>query len=247
MLGGALRLSMILISVQVCVGVKVLRDWGVLTVNGESLICEVFQGLCTGQVESAEGFRLPHEYVDSPVSCAIAHTSTGQFQSISLSVKIQNAVEFGKYFKFVLRMEFELRSTQATTRNAFSILMSEAGRLVWPEKYEIARKNNRQKLYNDFIELLQEKNLGWTKQNVLSEGRPFVLQLTDILWRLDGHHDKLTGQTCSIPDFFSKFQKYNLPESYKRKRPNLKHELVSQMSQQLFNILQQVSIESLCI
>ena len=61
---------------------------------------------------------------------------------------------------------------------------------------------------------------------------------------LDGHHDKLTGQTCSIPDFFSKFQKYNLPESYKRKRPNLKRELVSQMSQQLFNILQQVSIES---
>ena len=156
-------------------------------------------------------------------------------------------MEFGKYFKFVLRMEFELRSTQATTRNAFSILMSEAGRLVWPEKYELARKNNRQKLYNDFIELLQEKNLGWTKQNVLSEGRPFVLQLTDILWHLDGHHDKLTGQTCSIPDFFSKFQKYNLPESYKRKRPNLKHELVSQMSQQLFNILQQVSIESLCI
>ena len=202
MLVGALRLSMILISVQVCVGVKVLRDWGVLTVNGEFLICEVFQGLCTGQVESAEGFHLPHEYVDSPVSCAIAHTSTGQFQSILLSVKIQNAVEFGKYFKFVLRMECESRSAQAITKNAFSILMSEAGRLVWPVKYEIARKNNRQKLYNDFIELLQEKNLGWTKQNVLSEGRPFVLQLTD-------HHDKLTGQICSIPDFFSKFQKYN--------------------------------------
>ena len=132
MLGGVLRLSMILISVQVCVGVKVLRDWGVLKVNDESLICEVFQGLCTGQVESAEGFRLPHEYVDSPVSCAIAHTSTGQFQSppISLSVKIQNAVEFGKYFKFVLRMECKSRSAQATTKNAFSILMSEAGRLL---------------------------------------------------------------------------------------------------------------------
>lgn len=232
---------MILLSVQVCVGVKVIRDWGVLSVNGESLICEVYQGLCTGQIESAEGFRLPPEYVDSPVSCAIAHSQNGQFQSISLSVKVQNAVEFGKYFKFVLTVECgTTRSAQVTTKNAFTILMSEAGRLVWPEKYHIVRKNNRQQLYNDFIDQLQEKNLGWTNQNVLSEGKPFVLQLTDILWQLDGHHDKLTEQTCPIPDFFSKFQKYNLPESYKRKRPNLKRELVSQMSQQLFNILQQV-------
>ena len=107
------------------------------------LSVKYFKGCVRGQVESAEGFRLPHEYVDSPVSCAIAHTSTGQFQSISLSMKIQYAVEFGKYFKFVLRMECESRSAQATTKNAFSILMSEAGRLIWPEKYEIARKNNR--------------------------------------------------------------------------------------------------------
>ena len=77
---------------------------------------------------------------------------------------------------------------------------------MWPEKYEIARKNNRQKLHNDVIELLQEKNMGWTRQNVLSEGRPFVLQLTDILWQLHGHHEKFTAQTCPIPEFFSKFQ-----------------------------------------
>ena len=116
--------------------------------------------------------------------------------------------------------------------------MSEAGRLIWPEKYEIARKNNRQKIHSNLIGLLQEKNMGWTKQNVLSEGRPFVLQLTDILWQLDGHHEKLSAQACPIP---SKFQKYNVPESYKRKRPNLERESVSFMSQQLFNVLQQVS------
>ena len=128
-------------------------------------------------------------------------------------MKIQNAVEFGKYFKFVLQMEQV--TPQAPTKNAFVILVSEAGRLIWPEKYEIARKNNRQKLHNDLIELLQEKNMGWTKQNVLSEGRPFLLQLTDILWQQDGHHEKLSAQACPIPEFFSKFQKYNVPESYK--------------------------------
>ena len=120
MLGGALRLSMILIFVQVCVGVKVLRDWGVLTVNGEFLICEVFQGLCTGQVESAEGFRLPHEYVDSQVSCAIAHTSTGQFQSISLSdllSEVSKKVEPGIPIPSVqwLRLQFWPKSPTAKT------------------------------------------------------------------------------------------------------------------------------------
>ena len=156
-----------------------------------------------------------------------------------MPVKIQNAVEFGKYFKFVLQMEQV--TPQTPTKNAYVVLMSEAGRLIWPEKYKFARKINRQKLHNNLIKLLQEKNMWWTKQNFLSKGRPFVLQLTDILWQLDGHHGKLSTQACPIPEFFSKFQKYNVPESYKRKRPNLKRESVSFMSQQLFNVLQQVS------
>ena len=106
---------MILVSVQVCAGAKVLCDWCILSVNGDAILSEVFQGLCTGQIESANGFRLLQQYIDSPVSCAIAHSSTGRFQSILLSVKVQNAVEFGKYFKFVLRMEYGLPATVFTS------------------------------------------------------------------------------------------------------------------------------------
>ena len=98
---------------------------------------------------------------------------------------------------------------------------------MWPEKYEIARKNNRQKLHNDVI---------WG-----GRGKMFCLREGHLYWQLDGHHEKFTAQTCPIPEFFLKFQNYNLPESYKRKRPNLKRESVTFMSQQLFNILQQVS------
>lgn len=36
------NLDMILISVQVCAEVKVLPNWVVLSVNGESLICKIF-------------------------------------------------------------------------------------------------------------------------------------------------------------------------------------------------------------
>ena len=66
-----------------------LKDWGILSINGECLISEVFHGLSTGQIESADGFRLPDEFADSPVS-----------------IKVLDAVEFGKYFKFLLVKAF---------------------------------------------------------------------------------------------------------------------------------------------
>ena len=65
-----------LVSIQVCCGAK---DWGLVTVNDDSTVLEVFQALCSGQIESADGFRLPEQYADSPVTCMI-----GQSQSAKL-------------------------------------------------------------------------------------------------------------------------------------------------------------------
>jgi len=93
---------MILISVQVCAGVKVLRDWGILSVNGEYLINEVFEGLCTRLIEFADGFRLPDQYVNSSSN---SHSHYGHFQPISLTIKVVDGVEFGKYFEFLLKVQ----------------------------------------------------------------------------------------------------------------------------------------------
>ena len=134
-----------------------LKDWGILSINGECLISEVFHGLPTGQIESADEFRLPNEFADSPVSCSNAHSQTGRFQSISLSIKVLDAVEFGKYFKFLLHGQCATKSNSC--RNAFTVLMEGAGKLVLPDKIEIIHKNNKQKLYNDFIDLLQKQGL----------------------------------------------------------------------------------------
>ena len=53
---------------------------------------------------------------------------------------------------------------------------------------------------------------------MLSVGKPFVTQLGDILWQLDGHHEKLAAQQCAVPTMFSEFQGYNTPENYKQKK-----------------------------
>ena len=51
--------GVMLVSVQVCAGLKVLREWEVLAENSDSTIGEVFHGLSTGQIESADGFCRP--------------------------------------------------------------------------------------------------------------------------------------------------------------------------------------------
>ena len=50
-------------SVQVCAvtNVKVLRDWGILSVNSNSTLDDVFYGICTGQLDSSDGFYLKEQ------------------------------------------------------------------------------------------------------------------------------------------------------------------------------------------
>ena len=137
-----------LVSVQVWAGVKALREWEILNVNSGLTVGEVFHGLSTGQIESADGFHLPEQYADLPVSCSIVPTLLGKFQSTSLSIKVQDAVEFG--LKFVLQCS-TVRPT--TSKNALDVLMKEAGQLMWPDEYDMTRKNNHQQLHE-----LQSRN-----------------------------------------------------------------------------------------
>ena len=227
---------MVLISIQVCSGAKVIRDWGLVPVSDNSTLLAVFQALCSGQIESADGWQLPEEYVNSPITCLVAQSQSARFQTVPITVKVEEAIEFGKYFKFLLQSP----QPRVVKLDARAILMKSAGQLMWPEKYDCSRKNNRHQLHNDLIDFLQKKDLGWYKENVLSAGKPFVAQLGDILWQLDGHHPKLAAQQCAVPLYFAEFKGYNTPESYKQKRPNLKRDNVAVMSQKLFGILQQV-------
>jgi len=84
--------------------------------------------------------------------------------------------------------------------------MEGAGKLVWLDKIEIIHKNYKQKLHNELIDVLQQKGVSWMKENVLLEGKPFLTQMVDILWRLDGHHGKFAAQSCLVYDVFSIFQ-----------------------------------------
>ena len=231
---------MVLVSVQVCSGPRVIRDWGLVPVSDDSTLLAVFEGLSYGVVESGDGWRLPEEYSNSPITCMVARSQSGPFQSVPIAVKICEASEFGKFFKFLLQSPINQQQAAQSQQNALEVVMRNAGQLMWPDKYDNSRKTQRHQLHNDLIDFLQEKGLGCHKENVLSAGKPFVTQLVDVLWQVDGHHPKLAAQQCEVPSLFSVFSGYNTPENYKQKRPNLKRDRVVAMSQNLFGILQQV-------
>lgn len=63
------------------------------------------------------------------------------------------------------------------SKNPYDVFMEEAGRQVWPDKYDVTQKNTFQNLHNAVINFLQEKELGWSKVNILFGWKAFVTAL----------------------------------------------------------------------
>ena len=116
-------------------------------------------------VESGDGWPLPEEYSSSPIACMVARGQSGPFQSVPIAVKVCEVSEFGEFFKFLLQNSNQRQAAQ-TQQNASAVLMRNAGQLMWPDKYDNSRKTNQHQLHNDLIDFLQEKGLGWHKDNV---------------------------------------------------------------------------------
>ena len=122
---------------------------------------------------------------------------------------------FGSFIKFIVT------STEASDSDADKVSHSKRRRLdVLTEKsfpsYISPEKNKKDKLYNTIVKKLSEKNLGW--MDPLKYGKPFVVDLCNLLWFIDGHHDVFASRSCPIPLFFSTFVGYNRPELSKHRR-----------------------------
>ena len=100
--------------------------------------------------------------------------------------------------------------------SAFDVLMNTQRGLCQrklPKTIEKQNKTRKDELYNDIITLLGEQNPSWLSSDVDSSGIALVRNLTDCLWYIDGHHDVLKKQGCSVPSIFSQFTGYNQPQT----------------------------------
>lgn len=81
-------------------------------------------------------------------------------------------------------------------------------------------------MFNDLVNLFEEENWKWS-DGAGTHGKNFMYNLRDALWYIDGHHSTLEARSCPVPDPFSQFVGYNVPERskhQKRKHSNLNYE-----------------------
>lgn len=83
------------------------------------------------------------------------------------------------------------------------------------------------------ILLFKNMHLGWGYHNVETHGKPFISELGDVLWYVDGHWHKFADRSKPLPSLFSDFQGYNVPESHKKKKVALTVQFCFSMLEEL--------------
>ena len=108
-----------------------------------------------------------------PLVCKVGLSRKGDFQRILLSLTVDDALEFGKYFWFILPGGEEGSGVAqsvgrpAPILDAFAIMRSAAADVHHPQLKVLQLKvltttNILLRLKNDFVKYLQEKRLGWS-------------------------------------------------------------------------------------
>jgi len=84
-------------------------------------------------------------------------------------------------------------------------------------------KQESKKLWNSVITFLKKGGHVWRGSEVYNNGVAFVRTLVDTLWAINGHQDTLRSRSYPIPDIFSCFIGYNVPEQSKHRKRTIKN------------------------
>ena len=170
--------------------------------------------------------------------------SKERLDSADISLNVVEVTEsFGKFVKLLVKKQADSRNQEVTNQpmvlNAFQVLLSSQESKTFLEP--VNERNKRDKLYNDLVELLKEKGLTLSaSREETNFGVKLLKCIRDILWYIDGAHQVLGLRSRGVPQVFSKYNGYNVPEKSKhRKRSltNLSSDQLSHMSKELVAIL----------
>ena len=138
----------------------------------------------------------------------------------------------------------QMSLSQKMQANAFTVLMNAQSQLSsrtnLPEVVSEPR-NAKQRLRNDVIEFLRERECKWRASDVPTLGNSLTQAITNALWTIDGHHEVFASQGFSLPSFAPRFMKYNCPElskHRKRQAQNMSRSELNLVSSHIFDCLQ---------
>jgi hypothetical protein len=117
--------------------------------------------------------------------------------------------------RFTLKEQENLEKEDRQKRqkiNGLSKIMEASRILKLPKERNFVTRYDL--LYNDLVKLLKDKSLGWYGESYESIGSGFIKALTDLLWYIDPHHEKLKLRSCLIPEIFLLLSQYKIKSSY---------------------------------
>lgn len=74
-------------------------------------------------------------------------------------------------------------------------------------------------MFHDFLDLLKEKGIGFTKIQIQTVGQTVVKSIVNALWYIDPHLGKFRSRGVEIPAFFARLKNYNDWKQKKKKEP----------------------------
>ena len=191
----------------------------------------MYNSIKNGQ-SAPDGWTFPEKYDKCSVSATIG-SSKVENDPVVMSCNVAQAVAaFGRYISFKLfdndkpaveasnseiandKMACTGESDNAKV-NAFEILMSSGRKLSLPtpQAEDTQKQNNKIRLYNKVLQLLEKAGLGFTQQN-MDNGINFIQCITNSLWYIDPFLDKMYDMSCHLPMLFEHFSGYNDPNRH---------------------------------
>ena len=169
------------------------------------------------------------------------------FQSLSVQVPLEfNASDCckinGSFVKYLCPCEPRLVSC---TRSAVDVLMGAAKEPRWPEKNFSSRQdyqagNGDKRLFDDIVDFLMDKKLGFTGGCEHTSGKQFIKTLQNVLFTIQPHLCTLKARNSSfIPSFFYPLmtEVYNEPSKHHHKPTPLSQERLDKLSSSLYGVL----------
>ncbi|XP_019855512.1 PREDICTED: uncharacterized protein LOC109584273 [Amphimedon queenslandica] len=203
------------LSVAIASEVALLVPWNIIKQDDEELSFQsLFAKIQSGLVSTISSKDLEN----SVLQRVYVGTSKESFSVVDASHNVNSVCGiFGSFVKFVVAVSQQSLDLEVLSKRPRLVCDDIPLPTSLPSLLRETSRKNR--LFNKLVEFCESKAIGWADPDVY--GKPFLLDLSNVLWYLDGHHDVLASRSCPIPILFKPFVGFNRPELSKHRKRSI--------------------------
>lgn len=222
------------VTVSVLIGFEEVLKWTMYKVQPEYTFSKLLEeALATSCVVVGESEHVPECYLSNDVKFVTR-------VKVSLEFLVMECCEAnGKCVRYIFSASKP--TSGSTLKNAAEVLMSNAKKLCLPNKIDSGARNRGDiQLYNDIIQFMMNKSLGFHPGTEQASGRQIIVALQKVLFYIQPHLQTLNGRKANfVPVYFQPLlqRAYNNPSSHGHSVKPLERSKLETLSQSIFDCL----------